>query len=511
MTKIFLYQKDYTEKGLDRLFLWSNGAGVEVTALNLVEEQEELICHDYWLIAPSIYKAAGKLPGHVIDIEDFRLATSGQKTERAERERRTVVDSLSDLCDESLLDKYIDIFDRRSEFDASAFFLIAPYIAQQFERLVESAKNAGELDRYLKIEVPVFNLLTFSAVKGIRVDTRKLREHKDNIEHEYYMALKNFAVAYNLPFEVPKEEDVRSYLEPRGFDCDGVSLDYILKFVPMQDNFATDLLALKRLAESRFVLAAMPVNGKRAFPVVDIFGSITSRIYYRDPAIQNLAKRHRDIVVPDDGLEMTYVDYDQFEVGIMAALSQDPNLLRLYGADDLYIEASNSIFGDGSKRKLAKRLFLSYAYGMKRKGLLDAAYSHGAQRTAVRDFFDQFAVYENWKTEIYKRYETDGKIGTSEGNFMLRKTSGPLSAKEQRSSVSQVVQGTASLIFKKALLRLRDVPDIDFKIPMHDAVLVQHPIGFDKSILTRMFCEAMTEHFGEAITGKASLESYWGE
>lgn len=74
-----------------------------------------------------------------------------------------------------------------------------------------------------------------------------------------------------------------------------------------------------------------------------------------------------------------------------------------------------------------------------------------------------------------------------------------------------MVQGTASLIFKKALLRLREVPGIDFKIPMHDAVLVQHPIGFDRSVLTRIFCEAMTEHFGGAITGKASLENYFSE
>jgi DNA polymerase I len=308
MTKIFLYQKDYTENGRDRLFLWKAGEGVEVTALNLVEEPEELICHDYWLIAPSIYRAVGKLPARVIDIEDFRITTSGQRTERAERERRTVVDSLSDLCDGFLLNSYIDIFDRRSNFDASAFFFVAPYIIQQFDRLVACAEKSGELDRYFKIEVPVFNLLTLSAAKGIQIDTQRLRGHKDSIEHEYYMALKNFAVSYDLPFEVPKEENVRSYLEPRGFDCDGVSLDYILKFVPMPDNFAADLLALKRLAESRFVLAAMSVNRKRVFPVVDIFGSITSRIYYRDPAIQNLAKRHRDIVVPDDGLEMSYVD-----------------------------------------------------------------------------------------------------------------------------------------------------------------------------------------------------------
>ena len=67
---------------------------------------------------------------------------------------------------------------------------------------------------------------------------------------------------------------------------------------------------------------------------------------------------------------LSYVDYDQFEVGVMAALSGDPCLISLYLEKDLYEVLSEQLFGDRSQRKFAKQLFLSYAYGMELKKML---------------------------------------------------------------------------------------------------------------------------------------------
>jgi hypothetical protein len=97
------------------------------------------------------------------------------------------------------------------------------------------------------------------------------------------------------------------------------------------------------------------------------------------------------------------------------------------------------------------------------------------------------------------------------GNYVCREGSGDLSDKEKRSSVSQVVQGTASLIFKKMLLELSKLDSVQLKVPMHDAVLIQHPANFDPTIVINLFKEVMTEHFQGAITGKASLANFVAE
>jgi DNA polymerase-1 len=322
------------------------------------------------------------------------------------------------------------------------------------------------------------------------------------------MALKKFSADYRMPLELPHDDDIVAYLEPRGFDFSGVNVDYVLDFVPMADGFAVDLRNLRKLAASRYLLSAIPYGQRRVFPLVDCFGSITSRIYFRDPSLQNLAKRHRDIVLPDPGFILSYVDYDQYEVGIMAALSGDPLLMSLYSAGDLYQSVAEKLFGDASRRKQAKRLFLSYAYGMKFKALVDAAAGFGARRTAARDFFRGFSVFEEWKLEIYSRFKKTNAIGTSLGNYLVRDPVGELSDREKRSSVSQVVQGTASLIFKKALLAISRDARLELKIPMHDAVLVQHRPDYEITDLVNIFSQTMTEHFEGRLQGKASLDSF---
>jgi DNA polymerase I-like protein with 3'-5' exonuclease and polymerase domains len=262
------------------------------------------------------------------------------------------------------------------------------------------------------------------------------------------------------------------------------------------------------LHATRKVLTSIPLSQTRIFPIVDSFGSITSRIYFKDPSLQNLAKRHRDILKPDAETVFSYIDYDQYEAGIMAALSKDGLLLALYAAGDLYEQAAEQIFLTQEKRKEAKRLFLSFAYGMKRKNLISAAVEHGAKTTDAKNFFAQFSDLENWKKILWDEFKKNGRIGTSLGNYLYREEAGELSDKEKRSSVSQVVQGTASLIFKKMLLELSKLDSVQLKVPMHDAVLIQHPAAFDPTIVVNLFIKVMTEHFQGAIAGKASLAKF---
>ncbi|HGN3169439.1 TPA: DNA polymerase [Pseudomonas aeruginosa] len=263
-----------------------------------------------------------------------------------------------------------------------------------------------------------------------------------------------------------------------------------------------------KIAKSRRVLNSIPLSQKRIFPIADSFGSITSRIYFKDPSLQNLSKQHRDILTPDEGKIFSYVDYEQYEAGIMAALSGDPILKKLYSDGDLYEFAAEAIFKNKNNRKQAKRLFLSYAYGMKRKSLYDAAVSYGAERQAVKNFFNQFNVFEEWKKAVVLEYQDKGRISTSLGNHMKRTRSGNITEQEKRSAVSQLVQGTASLIFKKTLLNLSNESMIELKVPMHDAILFQHPEAFDANIVADIFRRTMTEHFGSTIIGKASLSQF---
>lgn len=505
----FIFIKDYSNMGGDRFFLISEERIVEIAVDALIVVPGEVVCHDYWLIAPTIFSQTKSLPQFITDVEELRISTSGMKADRESRDKIDIFLSLKEFANLDLLNEYRKIFNRKIGVNIDVLREIGKALIKLSDAIESKAKNVGEWIRYLEIDRPVSNYLIGSAAKGIAIDEAALRRHKKRIEFEYFMALKEFSSRYSMPLELPSDEDVVEYLLPKGYDFSGVTVDYVLNFVPMSDGFAEELLKLRRISVSRRVLDAIPISQRRIYPIVDAFGSITSRIYYKDPSLQSLSKRHRDIITSDVGMVLSYIDYDQYEAGIMAALSRDKLLLDLYAFGDLYVFAAEVIFNDRGRRKEAKRLFLSYAYGMKRQNLIDAACKYGADRKAAKSFFDQFKVFEKWKLSLYEEFEKEGRIGTVMGNYLCRNQAGNLTDKEKRSAVSQVVQGTASLIFKKALLKISLIKDIHIMIPMHDAILFQHPVGYDTSILLEIFSGVMSKHFEKVIEGKASIARFF--
>ncbi|HCC8383560.1 TPA: DNA polymerase I [Acinetobacter baumannii] len=265
-----------------------------------------------------------------------------------------------------------------------------------------------------------------------------------------------------------------------------------------------------KLNHTRAILNGITQSQERIYPIVDIFGSITSRIYLKDPSIQNISKKYRSLLKPSQGKKFIYIDYDQYEVGIMAALSKDQELINLYAESDMYEVIAEELFSEEGKRKDAKKLFLSYSYGMKTKSLIDAACGLGADRTKAKSLFRKFTQFEAWKKNIQETFFTDKKIGTVLGNYLrITHENQTLTEQEKRVAVSQVVQGTASLIFKKTLIEVSKIPFAQIILPMHDAILLEVPIDFDENQVINVFQNTFSEHFNNEIVGKASLDNFF--
>src|SRR3546814_9895498 len=173
-------------------------------------------------------------------------------------------------------------------------------------------------------------------------------------------------------------------------------------------------------------LSSLTLSSGRTRPIIDVFGSRTSRVHLRSPSLQNKSKKYRSIITAHEGAELCYVDFDQFEVGIMAALSQDPQLAALYAEGDMYEIFATNHLGLVANRKAAKQLFLSYAYGMSRRALIDAAVSLGAERARAREAFRLFGQYEAWKKAICADFQREGRVSTGFGTHFKRSRSGTL-------------------------------------------------------------------------------------
>jgi DNA polymerase I-like protein with 3'-5' exonuclease and polymerase domains len=183
------------------------------------------------------------------------------------------------------------------------------------------------------------------------------------------------------------------------------------------------------------------------------------------------------------------VDYSQFEPNIMASICNDLQLLALCKEGDLYEKLSTELFGSKEHRKVCKLMFLAYSYGKQIStlsnflcGLLPS--KRDADSAIKAKFTPLFSGVERWKSTVQAALKKEGKVGTLLGNYRYRTKDGDLDPKEKRWAISQVVQGTGSLILKRLISRLvNELPHVAVLLPMHDALLVEVPEeGADDSL-----------------------------
>ena len=507
---VFLvYQKDFSENGNDRYFIYEEGAFFEVDSSYIVSLKCYLVAHDFWLIASSLYKKHKSLPSRVIDVVLLSKIIAGIKSADGDVQPWDISRTIKPLFKNGHdFNNYEEIYYRRKPFNCDSYMLFSHKLSEYFDELNGKASSTGELERFYQLELPLFNLFTLAACRGIRVNNDIIRKHKENIELDFYRELKIFAEKHNVFYELPNEGCVRDKLSDLGYNTQDYTIQFLIDFLPSRNGYTDDLRKLQKTNKSYRVFNSISCSANRLCPIVESHWTSTSRIYYKSPSIQNISKKYRDIFIADDEMNLCYVDYDQFEVGVMADLSSDPKMREIYQADDTYKNLAILVFNDENKRKKAKTMFLSYTYGMSLDNILRSVREMGGNENNARRYFSEFSVFESWKATIYKKFTEDGRVGTVFGNYLNRASDGELTDKEKRMAVNHVIQGSATYIFKRAMLELSEVDGVDILIPMHDAVLFQHRNQAEPKIAKEIFERVMTKVL-PSISGKASLEDFF--
>jgi DNA polymerase I len=102
----------------------------------------------------------------------------------------------------------------------------------------------------------------------------------------------------------------------------------------------------------------------RIHPVWRQSRSATSRIYARSPGVQNISRELRKLFVPAAGHVLMKADYSQAQLRILAHLSGDPGLMRVYNdpSGDVHTETSNWL--GLNDRNVAKEINFAICFGM---------------------------------------------------------------------------------------------------------------------------------------------------
>ncbi len=353
---------------------------------------------------------------------------------------------------------------------------------------LEKLKAKNEFNRYFEIEQPIQNILAQRQCLGICLNSNFASKQLDNIDNRFNQISRDLKKEWQL-------NDLNNFAELKNkFIGEGLSFLAEKVSAPLFHEYLEISCSVNRLVklikefnelkkDKTFLLRFGAIGEKRTFPIFDSMGTVTGRILVKSPLIQNIRKNSRKIIKPEKGMVFLYPDYSQFEPGILADDSKDEQLINMYNGGDIYLSLSENLFGNKGDRETAKKIFLAFSYGMDKKGLTKLiAESRKSEKLDIENkldrFFDQFEKLGKWKNDLNNSLIENNCVSTRLGNNRWRQN--PPNSKilnsEKRWVISQRIQGTASLILKKAILRVNEeILEAQFLVPMHDAVLYQVP------------------------------------
>lgn len=329
-----------------------------------------------------------------------------------------------------------------------------------------------EKNRLFDIEVPTNQIIYNREFIGLNYNNVEIPKLSRELEEKIYKRKNILQLDFNI-FNPDDRSQQLKYINSKNYKLINESIYRTFKRHQYNDavcHLFYELLKYQKDLET-FIFIASHWGGKnKCFPSYLGFGTITSRITMREPSIQNLRREARKVIIPENGKKFLYIDYSQFEAGILAALSNDKNLINLFNEGSIYSSLGDTLYPTEEdlnlKRDKSKEDFYAYVYS-------------DEVNQKYKEYFSKFPALEEYKQSLKDEILENHKIGSDFGNFRFL---GKI--EECNWYLSHKIQSTASLIYKKALLKVySEVPEVEFLVPMHDGTLYQLPDNNNYSVL----------------------------
>jgi len=481
------------------LGLKDNGEEIKLTVNEILNYQGEIITYELPFVLDSLRTLyGGKLPAF-IDISQIIKINTGRAKKSYPKNQLpwSFWIRLKNEIGEEKATLFFKII--RESKDETEIFTTLSELAILLKNLYLNSiiilKEINQISRFFEIENRIQQILNKRQIEGIYLNLEVLSEIVNKLE-----TIKNHLInklRYNHKITDLNYKSLRLQLIEKGFQISSKDYNYFnligyLKSAKINSQLCNDLYnALRAKSDFDSLSQYIPENINKVYPVFDCIGTVTSRILIVTPHIQQLKKENRRVFIPKENYSLLYCDYNQFEPGILASFSNDDEMIALYNSEDIYENFSRYIFGTKSLRKEAKTIFLSYLYGMSDKKLVASIEKIIKNRginnkISAQEFFSKFTELEKFKAKENEKMVEKGfiKSETTIIRYVRKTKEGKGKQSEKRFVLSQLIQGSASFILKKAILDTMEDKEIEFLIPMHDAVLFQVPSNKLKEKMT---------------------------
>ena len=360
-------------------------------------------------------------------------------------------------------------------------------ITLQLKNRLEPELKQHDCERlFYDIEMPLMPVLAEMEMNGVVLDTealaqtsKELTQRMNEIEARIYeLAGEHFNISSpkqvgDILFAKMKIVEKPKKTKTGQF----VTSEDVLTQLQGKHEIVADILAFRGLKKllTTYVDNLPTLINKRTGHIHTSFNqcvTATGRLSSSDPNLQNIPVRGEDgkeirkAFVPEPGSLFFSADYSQIELRVMAHLSQDENMIRVFAeghdlhaatASNIYKKPINEVTRD--ERTKSKRANFGIIYGITVFGLSERLdISRDEAKLLIDGFFDTFPKVKDYMEHAKAEARQKGYVETLLGRrrYLPDINSGNATVRgfAERNAINAPIQGTAADIIKVAMIRI---------------------------------------------------------
>jgi len=265
--------------------------------------------------------------------------------------------------------------------------------------------------------------------------------------------------------------------------------------------FINLLMEYRRVAkmQSSYVdnmLEAMDPKTHRVHMTALIHGTEIGRLSMRDPALQTIPRASdrdpygaaiRSSFIAGEDRKLGITDYSQAELRVMACLSNEPFLIKVYQDDrDLHTEVAIAMYGPNfthEQRVMCKMFNFAYAYGGNEHSFADdAGLDLATAIRFVREYDKNMPVVKQWKIDQFKSMRSQGYVQSPFGRRRHFPLITQLNADEARKSAAHApIAGTASDLTLMSVIEA-EKRHMNVGLTVHDSILTENDASIAEDV-----------------------------
>jgi DNA polymerase I len=386
-----------------------------------------------------------------------------------------------------------------------------------YQLLNPQLKEAGLLELYEKIEVPLVEVLAEMEFSGISVDRHRLLEMDEALTEDISSVEdKIFEIAQGA-FNINSPKQLSQVLFEK------LGLPVVRK---TKTGVSTDESVLQELSQSheicQWILKYREFNKLKSTYVQGLLEQIhplthrihtsfnqtvtaTGRLSSSNPNLQNIPtiedKRYdvRMAFVAGPGKRLLSADYSQVELRMLADMSEDKELMRAFQHnEDVHEHTARKIFKtkevSSEQRKVAKTINFGVVYGQTPYGLSQTLkISPGEAKAFIDSYFETYSGIKSYLQSLIEEARKKGYVTTRLGRrrFIPEINSQNRMRREmaERTAINTPIQGSAADMIKVAMLttyRRLKTENLKSKLllQVHDELLLEVPESEERQAQT---------------------------